>query len=154
MADPGGLPTHRAAALHSGILPYLLGALDSGTFGVRREAVMAVRNACAEGFAVEALLISGGQAVLGHLVEMLGSKDPEVILACLQLIQAMALASPEAKAAVVERCQNLGVSDVLEALQVRFHFCFMQTPTFVLPSSQNAYPLVRGLSRSCTCRRK
>lgn len=91
---------------------------------------MAVRNACVDGgFAIEALLMNGGQVVLGHLVEMLGSNDPEAILACLQLIHAMALVSHTTKPVVVERCQSLGICDVLESLQVRFRFRVMHRPS-------------------------
>lgn len=95
---------------------------------------MAVRNACVdEGFSIEALLMNGGQVVLGHLVEMLGSKDPEAILACLQLIRALALVSPTTKPVVVERCQSLGICDVLESLQVRFRFTVMHRPSSTTP---------------------
>ena len=118
----GGQPAHRQAALHAGIIPHLVEALNYGVFDVKREAALALRNVCAERDAIEAVLARDWQTVLTDLVGMLRSKDPEVTLACLQIISAIALFSTEVKAIIVERCQNFEICDALEELQVTIHF--------------------------------
>ena len=115
----GGSTTHRTLVLQAGFLEVITKLLFTNEFDFQREAVFAVRNACAV-FAVRnacvdasvpALLLN--RDFLGQIVLLLQVPDSDVALACMQILRAIV----QPQSPTVDVCAELGLFDVLDSLQ-------------------------------------
>jgi len=139
----GGSEAQRTSAISAGLVDNVLVVLEADQFELQKIALFALRHACIEPQVLLRLLsFAGSELLTKKVVSLCRVNDGDVVLSSLQVLAALASASPTHRADVVALYASLGLPDVL--LELSYSNFEEKVPRSAAALLQELFQQVRG----------